>query len=122
MLERISAGSMEGYELFLEIEPDEFAYPEDDEGLTAKQLEAYAKEEWGYVVATVKAEKYGIEFGQASYGMLEYGVLPVTDEQNNLIGSWVIEAKDIDNYVGTELAGEAISRAEEILKKIREEN
>jgi hypothetical protein len=122
LLERISAGSIEGYELFLQIEPDEFAYPEDDEGLTPKQLEAYSKDEWIYIVATVTAEKYGIVFGQASYGMLEYGVFPATDEQDNLIETSLITARDINSYVGTELAGEAISRAEEVIKKIREEN
>jgi len=121
MLERISAGSMEGYNLWLEIDPDFFASP-DDEGLTHKQIAEYAKDEWGYVTATVSAEKYGIVFGQATYGMLEYGMLPVTDEQDNLIESKLISAHDIDSYVGTELAGEAISQAEEVMKKIREEN
>jgi len=121
-IEKIKAGAMEGYELLLEINPDDFAHTSDDEGLTKKQIEAYESDEWSYVTATVSAVKHGITLGEATYGMLEYGDLPITDESDNLIEVKAITAKDIDNYVGTELAAEAISRAEEIIKKLREEN
>ena len=122
LIDRISAGTIDGYELWLEIEADEFAYPDDDEGLTPKQIQAYNENHWHYAIATVSAVKHGVTLGQASYGMLQYGVLPITDEQDNIIERRLIEAKDIDNYVGSELAGEAISQAEEVIKKLKEEN
>ena len=118
----MKAGKIDGFDLYLSIYPDEFAYPEDDEGLTGKQLQAYKNDEWQYVVAVVEAHKFGLCLGQASYGMLEHGYLTLTDENDKMLGTKFVGIKDIDNYVGNELAGEAISQAEEKIREIREEN
>jgi len=121
-IERISAGNIDGYELWLEVERDEFCYIDDDEALTDKQIQAFYEDKWLYVTATVTAVKHGVTLGQASYGMLHYGLVPVTDEADNLIEIQEITAKDIDNYVGSELAAEAVSQADELIKKLKEEN
>ena len=121
-IERISAGSVDGYELWLEIEHDIFTYVDEEDGLTPKQIQAYREDKWLYVTATVTAVKHGLTLGQATYGMIEYGELPITDEADNLIEIKEITAVDIDNYVGAELAGEAISQADELIKKLMEEN
>jgi len=121
-IERISAGSVDGYELWLEIEHDIFTYVDEEDGLTPKQIQAYREDKWLYVTATVTAVKHGLTLGQATYGMIEYGELPITDEADNLIEIKEITAVDIDNYVGSELAGEAISQADELIKKLMEEN
>ena len=117
-IERISAGSVDGYELWLEIDRDDFCTLDDDDGLTPKQIQAYREDKWLYVTATVTAVKHGLTLGQATYGMIEYGELPITDEADNLIEIKEITAVDIDNYVGSELAGEAISQADELLRKL----
>jgi len=122
MLEKIFAGNIDGYEFWLEIEHDIFAYVQDDDGLTPKQIQAYREDKWQYVTATVTAVKHGLTLGQATYGMIEYGELPITDEADNLIEIKEITAADIDIYVGAELTGEAISQADELIKKLMEEN
>lgn len=122
MIDTMKAGHIEGFDLYLSIHFDEFASPEDDDGLTAKQLEAYKNNEWQYVVAVVEAYKFGICLGQASYGMIEHGLLTLTDENDRVLGTKSVNIKDINDYVGAELAGEAISQAEEKISEIREEN
>lgn len=113
------------WEFVIAIDSDDFMSTEDDEGLTPKQIAAYKQDEWEFVNVTVYAIANGLVLGSASYGGIAYGSYPETDENDNLIGRSVITIKDIDNYVGNELAGEAQSRgleAIESLMKIREES
>jgi hypothetical protein len=122
MIETMKASKIDGFDLYLKIYPDEFAYPEDDEGLTASQVQAYKKDEWWYVYAEIEAHKYGLCLGQAGYGMIEYGLFTVTDQEDHVLEKKDIDIRDINNFVGNELAGEAISQAQEKIKEIREEN
>lgn len=118
MIDKKSAGQIDGFEFELSIEYDPWATPEDDEGLTEKQIDAWKKDEWHFVYATVTAKKAGIELASASYGGLEYGFFPETDEHDNLISTKHITIEDIDTFVGSELCGEAQSRAEEKLAEL----
>lgn len=107
-----------GADVFLLLTYDPFARPEDDDGLTPKQVQAWQDDEWAYNIATVSIELDGVEIGSASYGGIEYGQFTYTNDEDELIRKeWITEA-DIWDYVGEELKGEAMSRAEENLGKL----
>lgn len=107
-----------GADVFLSLTYDPFSGPEDDDGLTPKQVQAWKEDEWFYYIATVSIELDGIEIGSASYGGLEYGHFTFTNEQDEVIKKeWISEA-DIWSYVGDELQGEAMSHAEENIAKL----
>lgn len=108
----------QGFDLKLKLTPDDFFSPEDDEGLTNKQVEAWNKEEWWFVYAEVVASRCDVELGAAGYGGIAYGYFTQTDEQDNVTGTVDLDAKSIMAYVGAELAGEAISNAEEKLNEL----
>lgn len=113
-----------GWKFLLAIDGDDFMEPSDDEGITPKQAEAWQRDEWRYVTATVYAIANDIVLGSASYGGLEYGEFTDTDEKDNVLGHRHITIDDIDAFVGSELAGEAQSRALETIEqlmKLREE-
>jgi len=54
--------------------------------------------------------------------MIEYGLFTVTDQEDHVLEKKDIDMIDINNFVGNELAGEAISQAQEKIREIREEN
>jgi hypothetical protein len=115
---RTKFGEVAGADVFLSLEYDPWGRPEDDDGMTAKQVEAWNKDEWHYVQATVSIELDGITIGSATYGGLEYGDFVSTNEQDEFLSqSWIGE-NEIWGYVGEELKGEAMSRAEENLGKL----
>lgn len=125
MIESKKAGAMEGFELTLRLFDDPWTTTEDDEGLTAKQIEAWQNDEWFYVTAEVVASIAGVELGSASYPSIQWGSVPQTDEDDNLLSVLEITVHDIDAYVGTELAYQALENAREKLAeilKIMEEN
>jgi len=120
MLETMKIGEQDGFDLYLLLEEDDLADIQDDEGLTEKQKQAYKNGEWQYVVAIVEAHKFGLCLGEFSYGMVEYGELPITDQNDNLLSTKYIGIEDINNYVAEEIAVEALSNAEIKLKQIKE--
>ena len=125
MIESKNTGAIEGFELTLRLYDDPWTSHEDDEGLTAKQIEAYKEGEWLYVTAEVSASIADVELGTASYPSIEWGAMPITDDQDNLLSVKDITIHYIDTYVGDELAGQAIENAKEKLAeivKIMEEN
>ena len=107
-----------GADVFLTISHDPFAWPEDDDGLTPKQVEAWRNDEWWYISATVSIELEGVEIGSACYGGLEFGNYTMTNEEDEITGEQWISETDIWSYVGDELQGEAMSRAEENITKL----
>lgn len=107
-----------GADVFLIIQHDPFSWPEDDDGLTPKQVEAWKQDEWHYISATVSLELDGIEIGTACYPGLEYGHFTMTNEQDEVTRQEWISETDIWSYVGDELQGEAMSRAEENIAKL----
>ena len=118
MIEWKKMESEQGFDLRLEIDSDLFWEPLDDEGLTPNQVEAWKRDEWLYVCAEVVASKAGIDLGRACYGALTYGDFTMTDEQDNIIEKKTITINDIEDYVGAELAGEAILNAKSRLTQL----
>lgn len=108
----------QGWDLKMYLDHDPFVTPDDDEGITAKQREAWNKDEWCYVNVLVKVFREGIELGSYSYGGIEYGWFTETDENDNVTGSRHIGIDNIIDYVGGELAGEAIWHAEQTLRNL----
>jgi hypothetical protein len=107
-----------GYDLRLEIDYDPFGNLSDFDGFTQKQIEAYNNDEWYFVSVEVIASKAGVDLGSASYGSIEYGLYTYTNDKDEVTGQNEITINDIEAYVAAELAGEAISRADEKLKEL----
>jgi hypothetical protein len=63
---------------------DNDSSPNDVDVFTPKQIEAWKNNEWHYVGLEVLVSFNGIELGQASVWGIEYGWIPLTDEQDNL--------------------------------------
>ena len=125
MIENKKLESEEGFELKLQLSDDPWTTPEDNDGLTPKQIEAWTNDEWFYVTAEVVASVAGVELGSACYGGIEWGHYTYTDDDDNVLSQGQITVEDIDDYVGSELAGQAIANAREKLAeilKIMEEN
>jgi hypothetical protein len=117
MIDSKMIGESEGFKLRMELEYDLFADLTDCE-ITDKQTQAYLDAEWCFVTAEVIASKAGVDLGSATYGALEYGYFLITDEHDNPIETKNITIHDIDNWVGSELSGEAISNAQEKLAEL----
>lgn len=125
MIDSTKIGSAEGFDFTLKIYEDPWTTVEDNDSLTPKQIEAWTEDEWFYVSAEVVASVADVELGSASYGGIEYGSFTHTDEEDNFLSVREITIYDIDNYVGSELAGQAVENAREKLAeiiKIMEEN
>jgi len=118
MIDSKDIGQSENFTLTLVIDYDLWQETLDDEGLTPKQIEAWKNEDWCYVTAKVIASKAGIDLGSATCGALEYGYFLITDEHDTPIETKNITINDIDNWVGSELSSEAVSRAQEKLTEL----
>ena len=118
MIDSKKIGEEDGFTLTLIIDHDPWSDTCDDDGLTPKQIEAWNNDEWWYVSATVTASRADIELGSYGYGGLEYGTYTNTDDSDNVVSKKDITIDDINDYVGLELAGEAISRAQEKLTEL----
>jgi hypothetical protein len=77
--------------------------------MTAQQLAAYMREDWGYVGLIVKVSREGVELGVSSLWGIEYGYYTYTDEDDNVLGH---------GYVGpyTEAVDDCIAEAIEDAK------
>jgi hypothetical protein len=111
-------GEIAGADVFLILAYDPFSGPEDDEGLSPKQVQAWRDDKWWNYSATVSIELDEIEIGSACYGGIEYGQFTYTNDEDEVIKEEWISETDIWNYVGDELQGEAMSRAEENIAKL----
>jgi hypothetical protein len=118
MFSRTKFGEVAGADVFLSLNFDSWARPDDYDGMTTKQVEAWNKDEWHYVQATVSIELDGVEIGSCTYGSIEYGNFVMTNDQDEFISQDWIGENEIWGYVGEELKGEAMSRAEENLGKL----
>ena len=107
-----------GADVFLPISHDPFAWPEDDDGLTPKQVQAWRDDKWHYVTATVSVELDGVEIGSACYGGIEHGSFTMTNDEDEITSEQWISETDIWGYVGDELQGEAMSVAKENIAKL----
>jgi hypothetical protein len=108
-----SRGKEYGLDVHLLIEPDPWTRPEDDDGLTPKQIEAWKDDEWCYVSATVTLSLNSVEIGSATYGGLEFDTFLITNDDDEITGTTEIDENKIWEYVGDELAGEALGNAYE---------
>jgi hypothetical protein len=108
-----SRGKEYGLDVRLTIEPDAWTRPEDDDGLTPKQIEAWKDDDWCYVSATVTLSLNSVEIGSATYGGLEFDTFLITNDDDEITGTTEIDENTIWEYVGDELAGEALSNAYE---------
>lgn len=110
--------SEDGFDLRLVIDHDPWGNITDFDGYTAKQVEAWKNDEWYFVNAEVIASRAGIDLGSQSYCSIEYGTYTMTDDKDNFEGKKDIGIDEIVEYVGAELAGEAISYAKEKLQEL----
>ena len=117
-LERYKFGQVAGADVFLVLYPDPWASPEDDDGLTPKQVEAWRNDEWFYVTAEVEIAYEDATVATACYGGIEYGLFTYTNDDDEIQKREEITAKDLWEYVGEELKGEAMSRALENIEKL----
>lgn len=107
-----------GFDLRMEIDYDPFASVSDYDCYTPKQVKAWENDEWYFVSVEVIASKAGVDLGSASYGSIEYGYYTITNDKDELSEQTEITIEDIEGYVTSELAGEAMSRAEEKLAEL----
>ena len=117
-LERHTMGQIAGANVFLVLYPDPWASPEDYDALTPKQVEAWQNDEWFYVTTEVEIAYEGATVGTASYGGIEYGLFTYTNDDDEIQKREEITAKDLWEYVGEELKGEAMSIALENINKL----
>jgi hypothetical protein len=75
------------------LEPDEFETEPIGDGYTHKQIAAFKRDDWSYVVVVVSPAWAGIDLEQFSQvlGSVEYGRVTLTDEDDNVTG-----VRDID--------------------------
>mgnify|MGYP001067853107 CR=1 FL=1 len=106
-----SRGKQDGLDINLLIEHDPWTTPEDYDGMTPKQIAAWKDDDWHYVSATVTLSLNGVEIGSASYGGLEFGTFLNTNDNDEITGTTEIDEDQVWEYVGDELAGEALSNA-----------
>jgi len=113
MINANNRGKLDGLDVYLSIGEDYFTQISDDDGLTEKQRQAWQRDEWHYVTATVHLALNGIEIGSASYPMVEFGTFLNTNENDEITGTTEIGEDQVWEYVGDELAGQAIEDAYE---------
>ena len=113
MLNANSRGKLDGLDVYLSIGEDYFTQISDDDGITPKQRQAWENDDWRYVTATVHLALDGIEIGSASYPMVEFGTFLLTNENDEITGTTEIDEDQVWQYVGDELAGQAIENAYE---------
>ena len=111
MIKGNSREKLDGLDVYLSIGEDYFTQISDDDGLTEKQRQAWQRDEWHYVTATVHLSLNGVEIGSASYGGLEFGTFLLTNDNDEITGTTELGEDHIWKYVGDELAGEALSNA-----------
>ena len=117
-MDRKEFGNIAGAKVYLTLTHDPFASVNDDEGLTAKQIQAWIEDKWWFVYAEVTIEHDGIVVGSYGYGGIEYGNFTYTDAFDEVRKEAWISIEDIWSYVGEELKGEAMDRALENIEKL----
>ena len=117
-MDRKEFGNIAGAKVYLTLTHDPFASVNDDEGLTAKQIQAWIDDNWHYVYAEVSIECDGITLGSYGYGGIAYGNFTYTDDNDEIMKEAWISIEDIWSYVGPELQGEAMDRALENVEKL----
>jgi hypothetical protein len=120
MINLNSRGKIDGLDAYLSISEDPWTTPDDDDGITPKQREAWDNDDWRYVTATVHLQLNGIEIGIASYGMIEFGTFLNTNENDEITGTTEIGEDQVWDYVGDELAGEALLNAYQFSDALQE--
>lgn len=113
MIKGNSRGKLDGLDVYLLITPDPWTRPDDDDGMTPKQHKSWSNDDWYYVSATVTLSLNGVEIGSASYGGLEFGTFLLTNDNDEITGTTEIDEDKIWEYVGDELAGQALENAYE---------
>jgi hypothetical protein len=97
---------------------------DDVDVFTPKQIEAWKNDEWYYVGLEVTVSFNGIELGSASLWGIEYGWIPLTDEQDNLTEEPVQHYDPLDDTspgsfiddVGNEACADAVRNLEQLQK------
>jgi len=113
MIKGNSREKLDGLDVYLSISEDPWSRPDDDDGMTPKQREAWDVDEWRYVTATVTLSLNDIEIGNASYGGIEFGTFLETNENDEITGYTEMGEDYVWEYVGDELAAQALSNAYE---------
>jgi len=122
-IDRKQLPSQNGYDLTLVAYYDQDCTPDDFDCYTDKQKEAYKEDLWHFVTLEVCASKSGITLGQDFLGGVEFGWMPITDENDNQTGE---ERIDLESLVSEpyayldDLISQAIDEAELKLKEITE--
>jgi hypothetical protein len=111
MIKGNSRGKLDGLDVYLSISEDPWSRPDDDDGMTPKQHQAWDNDEWRYVTATVTLWLNDTEIGNASYPSIEFGTLLLTNDDDEITGTIEIDEDQVWAYVGDGLAGEALSNA-----------
>jgi hypothetical protein len=111
MIDSKKMQSKDGFDLVLNIDYDHWTEPQQHDNYTAKQIEAWEKDEWWFIFAEVVASKSGIELGSSGYGGIEFGYFTSTDEQDQITNQSHITIDDIEDYAGFELADTAMTEA-----------
>lgn len=115
--------SKNGYGITLEVSPDYDCKPNKDiEGYTPKQVEAWNDNEWQFVTLRIVASRAGIELGDAYLGGLEYGIIPITTEDDEVVDTAYIDVDDIAKNWGNYIADQVDEAIESAESKLRELN
>ena len=111
MMNLNSRGKLDGLDVYLSISEDPYTTPDDDDGITPKQREAWDNDEWRYVTATVELHLNNVEIGSASYSRIEFGTFLNTNDNDEITGTTEMGEDHVWDYVGDELAGAALDNA-----------
>lgn len=95
--------------------PDYDTTPDDFECYTPKQVAAWKRDEWGFIGVEVSAMLDGLDpagFSASLWG-IDYGYLPITDQDDNLIG----ESYDSDEYIRADVVPDLIDEIGRAMKQ-----
>lgn len=120
-IDRKQLPSQHGYDLTLVAYYDQDTTPDEFDCYTDKQTQAWKEDLWHFVTLEVCASKSGITLGQDFLGGVEFGWIPITDENDNQTGEVRINldsiASESDAYLD-DLISQAIDEATLKLKEL----
>lgn len=96
MLDTKDIGERDGFDLRVEVHQDTYVKPEDFDTYDRETIEAFARDEWEFVMLRTVASKRGITLGEAWIGSVERGWFP-TDEAGPTTARFV-DPLNPDNY------------------------
>lgn len=116
--------SQEGFQITLNLFADYFNEPNDmGDCYTPKQVEAFREDAWHFADMQIVITKAGVKLGEAWLGGFEYGYIPLTDEDDNLLKEVRQFGEDIVELCSDsiqDLTAEALFDAKATLERLAE--